>query len=57
MIRIIGGILLGGIGGYLLGNVKTCSSQACRSRSNRIYTVIAGAVFGAGVAVWLSWGS
>ena len=56
LLRIAGGALLGGLFGLLLGNVRTCSSEACRSRTNRVYTVIAGAVFGAGVAAWLSAG-
>jgi hypothetical protein len=55
-IKIIGAAILGGLAGALLGQVKTCSSEACRSRANRVYTIIAGAVFGAGVGAWLAYG-
>jgi NhaP-type Na+/H+ or K+/H+ antiporter len=56
LFRILGGILLGALGGFLLGRVRTCSSEACQSRANRIYTTLAGSVFGAGVAAWLTLG-
>jgi hypothetical protein len=50
--RIVGGAVLGGLAGWLLGNVRTCSSEACRTRANRVYSIVAGAVFGAGVGAY-----
>ena len=51
---LIGRLLVGaGVGaalGYFLVHVRPCSTGACNVRGNLIYSVIAGAVFGAGVA-------
>jgi hypothetical protein len=51
---LIGRLLIGaGAGatlGYFLVRVRPCSTGACNVRANLIYSVIAGAVFGAGVA-------
>ncbi len=41
------GAALGAAGGFLLGRAKTCSGESCRVRASLIYSVIAGAVFGA----------
>jgi hypothetical protein len=46
----LAGAIVGGVLGLLLGRVKVCRSEQCRARPHLAASVIAGAVFGAGVA-------
>jgi NhaP-type Na+/H+ or K+/H+ antiporter len=49
-IRLVLGASLGAAGGVILSRARSCGSQACNVRANLIYSVIAGAVFGAAAA-------
>jgi 7-keto-8-aminopelargonate synthetase-like enzyme len=51
--KILLGAALGAAGGLVAGRARVCSAEACRSRPNLIFSVIAGAVFGAAVAWYL----
>lgn len=51
--KIAIGALLGAALGYILGRATTCRSGACSARPARIYTIVAGAFFGAAVGYWL----
>ncbi|HDZ20335.1 hypothetical protein LCGC14_0535930 [marine sediment metagenome] len=52
-VKVLLGAAVGAAGGLLLGRAGVCSSQACRPRSNLVFTILAGAAFGAAVAWYL----
>ena len=49
-IRIFFGAAAGSLVGWFIGRSRLCSKQACRAKSSLVYSVLAGAVFGAAVA-------
>ena len=51
-LRVIVGVAVGAGLGLLAGGIPTCSSGACSPRAARTYSLVAGAVFGAGVALY-----
>ena len=52
-VKILLGAAVGAAGRLLLGRASMCSGQACRTRSNRVFTILAGAAFGAAAAWYL----
>jgi len=50
--KVLAGAAGGAVLGFLLSHVRTCSSAACNVRANRVYSILAGAVFGAAVAYY-----
>ena len=47
MVKIVSGILLGALGGYLYYRYVGCSSGACPITSNPFFSVLYGALLGA----------
>ena len=50
--KVLAGAAGGAVLGFLLSYVRTCPSAACNVRANRVYSILAGAVFGAAVAYY-----
>lgn len=50
IIAIIIGALLGSALGYALTRIRTCRPDACNVKANLWFSILAGAIFGAGVA-------
>lgn len=48
--KLLAGAIVGGLLGLLIARARACSSEACHVRANLIFSVVAGAVFGAAVA-------
>lgn len=47
IIKVALGAALGAMGGFVIGRAKTCSGESCRVRASLVYSVVAGAIFGA----------
>jgi hypothetical protein len=50
------GAAVGAVLGLLIGRARACSSAACRVRPVLVFSMIAGAFFGAAVAYWFAAG-
>jgi len=45
--KMILGVIGGALVGFVLSRARSCSSTACNTRANAVFSVIAGAAFGA----------
>ncbi len=52
--RIIGGAVIGGVLGMLAGKANLCSGGKCRSQSQYVASIIAGAFFGAAISFYFA---
>ncbi|MFB3894161.1 MAG: hypothetical protein ACE15C_19325 [Phycisphaerae bacterium] len=52
--RILAGAAIGALAGLGLSRVRTCSTTSCSRRGPMLYSIIAGAVFGAAVGYYLA---
>ena len=50
VLKLIAGAAAGALLGFVLGRSRLCSSKACNVKANMIFSILAGAVFGAAVA-------
>lgn len=50
LLTLLGGAVLGGAAGYFLTRIRLCAAGACHSRASKVFSILAGAVFGAAVA-------
>lgn len=48
--RVFAGAAVGAAAGFVLGRARLCSSERCNVRANLVYSILAGAFFGAVVA-------
>jgi len=53
MLNVLAGAVAGGAGGLLLSRARLCSGESCHAKANVIFSIIAGALFGAAVAWYL----
>jgi uncharacterized YccA/Bax inhibitor family protein len=51
--RLAIGAAVGALGGWVIGRARACGSQACNVKASRVYSIVAGAFFGAAVAWYL----
>jgi hypothetical protein len=51
-IRMVAGAVAGAAVGFLIGRARVCSAQECNVRANLVFSIVAGAVFGAAVMYW-----
>ena len=49
-IALLVGAAVGSLGGWLIGRSRLCGANACRAKGPQIFSILAGAVFGAAVA-------
>ena len=52
-IALLLGAAVGSLGGYVIGRSRLCGAVACRAKAPLIFSVIAGAFFGAAMAWFL----
>ena len=52
VLKILVGAAAGAAGGWGLSRLRTCSASGCNVRASKIYSMIGGAVFGAGVVYY-----
>ncbi len=48
--KLLVGAVAGAAGGFLLGRARICSREKCNVKANMIFSILAGAFFGAAVA-------
>jgi len=50
VLKMLLGTTVGAMFGLLLARAKLCSAQTCHAKANLVFSIIAGAFFGAAVA-------